>query len=169
MICKGLAPNIDNACHTLVLGSMPGIQSLAEQQYYAHPQNRFWRMMAQLLNEELPVSYDGKLSMLLLHHIALWDSIGACEREGSLDSTIKKEQGNDFTALLVRYPKIQTVCFNGAKSAAAFKRFNQPLLARHGLAFFALPSTSPANARFRMADLLAAWGKAIAPKARCLK
>ena len=141
MICKGLAPNIDNACHTLVLGSMPGIQSLAEQQYYAHPQNRFWRMMAQLLNEELPVSYDGKLSMLLLHHIALWDSIGACEREGSLDSTIKKEQGNDFTALL----------------------------ARHGLAFFALPSTSPANARFRMADLLAAWGKAIAPKARCLK
>ena len=163
MICIGLPPSIDPACHTLVLGSMPGLQSLTAGEYYAHPQNRFWRMMAALLKESLPAAYDLRLSMLLKHHIALWDSIGSCEREGSLDSAIKNEQGNDFTALLETYPHIQAICFNGGKSASAFRRFNKPLLAREDLTFYAMPSTSPANARWRMDDLLAEWGKAIAP------
>ena len=163
MICNGLPPNIDADCHTLILGSMPGVQSLTEQAYYAYPQNRFWRMMAELLHEALPDVYEARLSMLLKHHIALWDSIGRCEREGSLDTAIKNEQGNDFTALLERYPRIKTICFNGGKSAAAFKRFNKPLLTREDLTFYAMPSTSPANARWRMDDLLAAWGKAITP------
>ena len=100
MLCIGLSPSIDKDCRALILGSMPGVKSLEEQQYYAHPQNRFWPMMADLLGEALPSRYEEKLAMLLDHHIALWDSIGQCEREGSLDSAIREERGNDFTALL---------------------------------------------------------------------
>ena len=120
MLCIGLRPNIDKDCRALILGSMPGVKSLEAQQYYAHPQNRFWPMMAHLLGEELPSAYEEKLAMLLRHHIALWDSIGSCEREGSLDSAIRDEQGNDFAALLQEYPGIRAIYFNGGKSAQAF-------------------------------------------------
>ena len=100
---------------------------------------------------------------LLCHHIALWDSLDTCDRDGSLDSAIKNEQGNDFTALLAKYPKIETICFNGGKSAQAFKRYNKTLLSRRDIAFYALPSTSPANARWRLEMLAAKWGEAIHP------
>ena len=150
MLCIGLRPNIDKDCRALILGSMPGVKSLEAQQYYAHPQNRFWPMMAHLLGEELPSAYEEKLAMLLRHHIALWDSIGSCEREGSLDSAIRDEQGNDFVALLQEYPGIRAIYFNGGKSAQAFKRYNKALLARPDIAFHAMPSTSPANARWRL-------------------
>lgn len=161
MLCIGFPPSIDNACHTLILGSMPGVKSLQEQQYYAHPQNRFWPMMSTLLGETLPAAYPERLRMLLRHHIALWDSIGTCERAGSLDSAIQNEQGNDFTALLQTYPNLHTICFNGGKSAQAFKRFNKDLLKRQDIDFHAMPSTSPANARWRMPMLLEAWGAVI--------
>ena len=140
---------------------MPGVKSLEEQQYYAHPQNRFWPMMAYLLKEELPTDYPAKLSMLLRHHIALWDSIGSCEREGSLDSAIRNEKGNDFSALLQGYPKIRTICFNGGKSAQTFKRYNKELMKRSDIAFHAMPSTSPANARWRLPMLEETWGNVL--------
>ena len=164
MNCIGFPPSIDDACHTLILGSMPGVTSLEQQQYYAHPQNRFWPLMARLLEEPaVPLVYEERLQMLLRHHIALWDSLDTCDRDGSLDSAIKNEQGNDFTALLAKYPKIQTICFNGGKSAQAFKRYNKTLLSRRDIAFYALPSTSPANARWRLEMLAAKWGEAIHP------
>ncbi|XOQ26657.1 MAG: DNA-deoxyinosine glycosylase [Mitsuokella multacida] len=161
MLCIGLSPNIDQNCKVLILGSMPGVKSLEEQQYYAHPQNRFWPMMAHLLKEELPTDYQAKLSLLLHHHIALWDSIGSCEREGSLDSAIRNEKGNDFSALLKEYPNIRTICFNGGKSAQTFKRYNKELLKRKDIAFHAMPSTSPANARWRLPMLEETWGKVL--------
>lgn len=161
MLCIGLNPNIDKDCRALILGSMPGVKSLEAQQYYAHPQNRFWPMMAHLLGEELPSAYEEKLAMLLRHHIALWDSIGSCEREGSLDSAIRHEQGNDFAALLQEYPGIRAIYFNGGKSAQAFKRYNKALLARPDIAFHAMPSTSPANARWRLPMLEETWRKAL--------
>ena len=164
MNCIGFPPSIDDACHTLILGSMPGVTSLEQQQYYAHPQNRFWPLMARLLEEPaVPLVYQERLQMLLRHHIALWDSLDTCDRDGSLDSAIKNEQGNDFTALLAKYPKIETICFNGGKSAQAFKRYNKTLLSRRDIAFYALPSTSPANARWRLEMLAAKWGEAIHP------
>lgn len=161
MLCIGLSPNIDKNCKVLILGSMPGVKSLEEQQYYAHPQNRFWPMMAYLLKEELPTDYPAKLSMLLRHHIALWDSIGSCEREGSLDSAIRNEKGNDCSALLQDYPKIRTICFNGGKSAQTFKRYNKELMKRRDIAFHAMPSTSPANARWRLPMLEETWGNVL--------
>lgn len=161
MLCIGLSPSIDKNCRALILGSMPGVKSLEEQQYYAHPQNRFWPMMADLLGEALPSRYEEKLAMLLDHHIALWDSIGQCEREGSLDSAIREERGNDFTALLQAYPAIRAICFNGGKSAQAFRRHNKALLQRPDIAFYAMPSTSPANARWRLPMLEETWRKAL--------
>lgn len=164
MNCIGFPPSIDAGCHTLILGSMPGVTSLEQQQYYAHPQNRFWPLMTKLLKEDsIPQDYGQRLQMLLRHHIALWDSIDTCERDGSLDSAIKNEQGNDFTALLAQYPHIKTICFNGGKSAQAFKRYNKTLLTRADLTFHAMPSTSPANARWRMEMLAAKWGEVIRP------
>ena len=163
--CIGFPPSIDRDCTMLILGSMPGISSLKAQQYYAHPQNRFWPMMTQLLTGQdvIPADYEDRLNLLLSHHIALWDSIDTCERSGSLDSAIHDEQGNDFAQLLDRYPSIHTICFNGAKSCQTFKRYNKALLTRSDIRFVPLPSTSPANARWRLPQLLEAWGKVIRP------
>ena len=116
--CVGFPPSIDEGCTHIILGSMPGAASLKAQQYYAYPQNRFWRLMAYLLEGgEPPQDYAARLQMLLRHRIALWDSIASCEREGSLDSAIRAAKPNDFTALLVHYPRLSTFCLNGGKSA----------------------------------------------------
>ncbi len=156
--CTGFSPNIDDKCTHIILGSMPSVASLGAQQYYAHPQNRFWPMMARILEHgPAPVDYQERLAMLLRHHIALWDAIAACDRPGSMDADIKNEQGNDFFALLAKYPHIHTICFNGSKSYQCFQKYNKPLLSRPGLNFYPLPSTSPANARWNMDRLIDAW------------
>lgn len=160
--CIGLPPSINPDCRRLILGSMPGIASLQEQQYYAHPHNRFWPLMATLLGENaVPGSYIDRLTMLLRHRIALWDSIGSCERTGSLDSAIKNEQANDFPGLLAAYPGIRKICFNGGKSFQTFKKHHKSLLLLPQIEFKCLPSTSPANARWQMPQLLAAWREAL--------
>lgn len=157
-LCTGFAPNIDENCTHLILGSMPSVASLGAQQYYAHPQNRFWPLMARILEDSpTPECYEERLALLLRHHIALWDSIAVCERPGSLDADIKNEQGNDFSALLTKYPRIHTICFNGGKSFQCFKKYNKPLLSRSDIHFHQLPSTSPANARWSMEMLAEAW------------
>lgn len=156
--CVGFYPSIDENCTHLILGSMPSVASLGAQEYYAHPQNRFWPLMAHILEQsDAPAVYEERLNMLLRHHIALWDSIATCEREGSLDADIHNEQGNDFSALLKQYPRIHTICFNGNKSFACFKKYNKPLLDCPDLHFHKLPSTSPANARWTRERLEDAW------------
>ena len=161
--CLGFPPNIDKDCTTLILGSMPGVTSLAMQQYYAHPQNRFWKLMYQLLENtcDIPVNYQDKLTMLLKHHIALWDSLDSCDRQGSLDSDIRNESGSNIIALLSKYPTINTICLNGGKSFQSFKKYNQPLLLRNDLTITPLPSTSPANARWTLEKLLPVWENAL--------
>ena len=100
--CKSFKPSIDNNSKILILGSMPGVKSLEEQQYYAHPQNRFWKVMASICNEPRlhEFDYDLKLKTLLNNNIALWDTIKSCTREGSLDSDIQNETPNDIKNLL---------------------------------------------------------------------
>ena len=163
--CIGFPPSIDAACTTLILGSMPGISSLKASQYYAHPQNRFWPLITRLLTgtDEVPPRYEDRLALLLVHHIALWDSIDTCRRDGSLDTAIRDETANDFIAFFAAFPAIHTVCFNGAKSAQTFRK-NNPLRQLPGsITFHALPSTSPANARWRLDDLIREWGRIIHP------
>jgi hypoxanthine-DNA glycosylase len=157
--CIGFSPSTDKNCTILILGSMPGITSLEKQQYYAHPQNRFWPLMAYLLEhkKQPPEKYEERLAMLLHHHIALWDSINTCERTGSLDTSIHHEAANDFAKFFTAYPHIHTVCFNGAKSYQTFKKYNKPLLKNESIRFLPMPSTSPANARWHMDMLIEAW------------
>lgn len=156
--CVGLPPSVNLRSEILILGSMPGAASLAAQEYYAHPANRFWPLMAHLLNEpEVPADYEKRLAMLLRHHVALWDAIDTCDRASSLDSDIRNVKANDFTAFLKKWTKIRTIGLNGGKAYATFAKSNKPLLSRPDLHILKLPSTSPANARWRMENLLDAW------------
>lgn len=161
--CIGLPPSVDGRSRVLILGSMPGAASLAAQEYYAHPANRFWPLITRLLKEtETPTEYGARLKMLLRHHVALWDAIDACDRVGSLDSDIRNATANDFSAFLRQWPNIRTIGLNGGKAYATFAKANRPLLTRSGLRILKLPSTSPANARWRMDDLLRAWSELFA-------
>ena len=114
--CKSFAPIADEQSRILILGSMPGIKSLEQQEYYAHPQNRFWRLLALLLNEDMPQNYAVKQALLHKHHLALWDTLGYCERDGSLDSNIKNEAPNAVIELVSELPHLQAVvCLSGCR------------------------------------------------------
>ena len=121
--CKSFAPIADEQSRILILGSMPGIKSLEQQEYYAHPQNRFWRLLALLLQEDVPQDYAVKQALLHKHHLALWDTLGYCERDGSLDSNIKNEAPNAVVELAGELPHLQAVVCNGGKAGAAFKKY----------------------------------------------
>lgn len=156
--CQSFAPLADADSKILILGSMPGVKSLQEQEYYAHPQNRFWKLLALLFNEPAPSDYEAKKALLARRGVALWDTLGLCEREGSLDSDIKNEIPNDVLGLLARRPSIRAIFCNGGKAGAAFKKYFARSLPP-GVEVFYFHSTSPANARMDLAALAAEWGK----------
>lgn len=148
----------------LILGSMPGVASLTAGRYYAHPQNRFWPLMGALVGAGPHLEYPERCQRLMDAGIALWDVLACCEREGSLDSSIRDDtaEANDFAVLFSRCPTIGTVMFNGSKAERCFQRFVTPLLNESGapppgLRLLRLPSTSPANASQSGAYKLAAW------------
>lgn len=147
-------PIIDGNSKILILGSMPGKRSLDMQQYYAHPQNRFWKMLAEIFSCPVAEDYAGRTGFLKEHKIALWDVLGYCQRQGSLDSDIKNEQPNDITGLLNAYPDIEAVFCNGGKAGTAFRKYFGKDIS---LPVFYLHSTSPANARMRLDDLAEEW------------
>lgn len=155
--CQSFAPVAAADSRLLILGSMPGVRSLQLQQYYGHPQNRFWPLLVLLLGyEKVPDAYAEKKQMLLDNRIALWDVLCYCQREGSLDSDITGEQPNDLAGFLEQHPQIHTICCNGGKAAAAFKKYTKQVDLQ-GITVHCLPSTSPANARWRLPMLLEAW------------
>lgn len=144
----------------LILGSMPGVKSLEEAQYYAHPQNAFWKIMNKMLKSDAK-EYEEKLGLLKQNNIALWDVLKHCKREGSLDSDIKKDTIiiNDFKEFFRNYPTVKTVFFNGGTAHNEFKkRVMSDIQKEFGyLKFFKLPSTSPANARMRFDEKYDKW------------
>lgn len=141
---KSFEPLIDNESRILILGSMPGIRSLEQKQYYAHPRNNFWKILYALFEEQYEEDYENRKNFLAKHHIALWDVIKYCKREGSLDSAIKDEEINDLDWLFKAYPNIHSVLFNGAK---AYQIFSKKIGFEYaGISFYKLGSTSPAHA-----------------------
>lgn len=154
--CKSFAPIADEDSRILILGSMPGIKSLEQQEYYAYPQNRFWRLLALLFQEDAPQDYAAKQALLHKHHLALWDTLGYCERDGSLDSNIKNEAPNAVVELAGELPHLQAVVCNGGKAGAAFKKYFAKKMPERVRIFY-LPSTSPANARLRLENLAEHW------------
>lgn len=146
----------------LILGSMPGVKSLEAGEYYAHPRNAFWPVMAELFGAEVFKNYQAKTALLLQNRIALWDVLQHCTRSGSLDSAIKNDTivTNDFENFLFRHQQIRHVFFNGGKAEAEFLKRVEPVLPQDvtvRLAFARLPSTSPAMASLSLAQKCAAW------------
>jgi double-stranded uracil-DNA glycosylase len=141
----------------LILGSMPGKESLRQNQYYAYTHNAFWNIMGELIGAHRQLPYEERLRALTAAHIALWDVLYACERNSSLDSDIRNEAPNDFASFFKLQPRITRVFFNGAKAEQAFNRFVAGTQQLPPLTFRRLPSTSPAHAGMRYADKLQAW------------
>ncbi|MEW5903905.1 MAG: DNA-deoxyinosine glycosylase [Pseudomonadota bacterium] len=154
-------PVADRSATLLILGSMPGIKSLHAHEYYAHPHNAFWKIMGALIGATPQLLYPQRLQTLQQAHIALWDVLHSCEREGSLDSDIQAEQANDFASFFVRHPNITRVCFNGTKAEQSFRRYVAAKQALPDLHYTRLPSTSPAHAGMRYEEKLAAWRAAL--------
>ena len=144
----------------LIVGSMPGIASLQQQQYYAHPRNAFWPIMQHIFGWS-EMTYTERCQALVNEKIALWDVLRHCRRQGSLDSAIERDTIaiNDFNALFKFAPNITTICTNGGKANQLFKRHVQ--LADH-ISIEALPSTSPAYAAMSFDNKLAHWQSIIA-------
>lgn len=159
--CKSFLPLANVKSEILILGSMPGVKSLTEQQYYAHPQNRFWKLMGIICNcNDLHFfSYEHKLEVLLKNKFALWDVIKTCNRDGSLDSDIQNEKANNITGLLKKHKNIKKICLNGNKAYSAFCKHFPELLEKYDC--YKLPSTSPANAKYKLEDLYSIWLAAI--------
>ena len=160
----GLPPIENPRARVLILGSMPGVASLAAGQYYAHPRNLFWILLGELLGFDPAADYALRVRALKAAGVALWDVIGSCQRPGSLDARIAPASvvANDFAGFLDRHPLLECVCFNGAAAAANFERHVRPGLDTRELEFIRLPSTSPANASIPWARKRAAWAAALA-------
>ena len=155
-------PAIENpTARVLVLGSMPGKASLRAHQYYAHPQNAFWRIFGDLIGAGRDLPYETRIEVLRSSGIVLWDVLKSCTRESSLDSDIDDSSivANDFAAFFETHPAISRVFFNGAKAQACYDRYVLPFLdAKLGvLQYQRLPSTSPAHAAMSYAQKLQAW------------
>lgn len=155
-IKRSFPPVVDADTRVLVLGSLPGDVSLAQGQYYAHRQNRFWHLMGDVIGEALPsMEYDARLQALLDHRMGLWDVIAKAKREGSLDSSIRDHATNDLAALVAGLPNLAAVAFNGGTAA----KIGMLALTESGVSLdlIRLPSSSPAYAAVPYAEKLRAW------------
>ncbi len=167
----GLPPLLSQNTKVLILGSFPGVASLAAQQYYGHPQNQFWKIL-QAIWPSCAIgagasSYEIRSDWLLDRGLGLWDVYGACEREGSLDSNIRTPVVNDFADVRCRCPALQAIAHNGGESFKHARRVHAALagtgrstldeVGGDGVQFYKLPSTSPANAAWSFDRKLAAW------------
>ena len=137
---RGLAPLLAPDARVLILGSFPSEASLAARQYYAHPRNHFWPVLSALLNEPLvEMSYPARTARVRQHGIAIWDTIVACERKGSLDAAIRNAERGEIARVRRVARRLRAVCFNGGTAARA-----EPAWRAAGFATLVLPSTSPA-------------------------
>ncbi len=147
-IKKSLGRRVAENVRIMVIGSMPGEESLRRQQYYAHPRNNFWKFIAQSFTEiNEDTAYEERIALLLKQGVGLWDVMRSCRRNGSLDSNIKDVVANDFSVLSKETPQLRKLLFNGNKAYEAFmKSPNRVWAEQHNIELVLMPSTSPANA-----------------------
>lgn len=160
---KGFIPIADHLATVLILGTMPGEESLRKNEYYSNSRNAFWKIVASLFEFEHDVSYEEKIAILTKHKIALWDVIQACERQGSLDSAIDNRTivENDFVSFYRSHPYIRYVFFNGAKAESQYLKNVLPRLSggEKSIVYSRLPSTSPAMAQLSFDEKLLEWSR----------
>ena len=151
---RSFPPIVDGRSRVLILGTLPGEESLRRREYYAHPRNLFWPIVCALFGEVPPAGYGDRLSYVASRQIALWDVCASAERAASADASIRGEVPNAIDELIASHPLIRAIAFNGSGAQRLYDRH----FARHrGLAYLALPSTSPAYASLGFAEKLARW------------
>ena len=160
---KGFPPIADKTAKTLILGSMPGEESLRKNEYYGNSKNAFWKIMSILFGFDSLAPYEERTRILLGNRIALWDVMQFCERKGSLDASINSETiiENDFTSFFNRYPNIRNVFFNGTKAEKEYLKRVLPKLSetKHEINYYRLPSTSPAMRQLSLNAKISKWSK----------
>ena len=158
---SGFPPVAGDNAIVLVLGSMPGVRSLEEQQYYAQPRNAFWTIMGGLFQAGVNLPYQERLDVLRASGIALWDVLQKCERPGSLDSSINESTAkpNDFDSFFGKHDQIQQIFFNGQTASKIYLRKVQPNLDSRfaSIPYVVLPSTSPAHASMTIDEKAKKW------------
>jgi len=144
----------DARCRVLILGSFPGVRSLREARYYAHPRNQFWQLMSPVAGLDLvPLAYDERLAALVARRIGLWDVVATARRAGSLDSALRAVQPRDLRAVAAGLPDLRAMAFNGATAFAIGQRqMGQGTMVE----LVSLPSSSPAHT-VGLAAKAAAW------------
>lgn len=153
MIIHPIAPVFDEYSRILILGSFPSVRSREEMFFYGHPQNRFWQVLASIFACDVPATVEEKKNFLLSHHIALWDVIASCEITGSADSSIKNVIPNDLSVIL-DHADIRAIFVNGKIAEKYYNKYLREKVKRDAIC---LPSTSPANAAWRLQKLTEAW------------
>ena len=153
MIQHPIEPVFDKESNILILGSFPSVKSREEGFFYGHPQNRFWKVLAEIWKESVPITIEEKKSFLLRNHIAVWDVIKSCDIEGSSDSSIKNVVANDIDIILAE-ANIKQIYVNGKKAQQLYQKYIYPRLNREAIC---LPSTSPANAAWKLERLVRTW------------
>lgn len=153
MIQHPIQPVFDNDSQILILGSFPSVKSREEGFFYGHPQNRFWRVLAAVCEDAVPVTIEEKKAFLHRNHIAVWDVIQSCDIEGSADSSIKNVVPNDLTGIMDS-TNIGQIYVNGKKAEQLYKKYIFPRIGRKAIC---LPSTSPANAAWNLERLIKEW------------
>lgn len=158
-LIRSFPPLADASARILILGSMPGEESLRAGQYYAHPRNAFWKLMGELFDAGAELPYQRRTQQLKKSGIALWDVLASCLRKGSLDSAIATDSinANDFQAFFAAHRNITQVFFNGATAERSFRMHVLPGLTAQSLQLTRLPSTSPAHAALSYAQKRTAW------------
>lgn len=152
-IVHSFEPVYDKNSEILILGTLPSVKSRENHFYYGHKQNRFWRVLAKLLDVPVPETIEQKKEMLLSHRIAIWDVIQSCDIKGSSDSSIRNVEPTDLCRLL-KQTKIKQIFVNGNKAGQLYRKYQLPYTRIEAVA---LPSTSPANAAWSLDRLCEAW------------
>lgn len=162
-VVSSFAPIEGESAHVVILGSMPGVASLTAGQYYAHPQNTFWKIMEVIFGISATADYEERIDALKRSNIALWDVLESCIRPGSMDAAIDmgSAKTNDIAALLRRQPEISVICFNGSTAENIFKKRVLPTIGDFSVRYIRLPSTSPAHAAMSFENKVNAWRDAI--------
>ena len=152
-ITHSFEPVYDKNSRILILGTLPSVASRENNFYYGHKQNRFWKLLAHLLDEPVPEAIYEKKHMLLNNHIAIWDVIQSCDIKGSSDSSIKNAVPNDFSDILKAAP-IRKIYTNGGTAYKLYHKYCEKVT---GIKAMKLPSTSPANASYSLDRLISEW------------
>ncbi len=155
---QGFPPMIDAASRVLILGTMPSVESVRRQEYYGHPRNQFWRILAAVFQAPLAGTYSERVALLRQKHLAVWDVLQHCERQGSLDQAIRKAVPNDFGGLFKTYGNLRVIVFNGRKAHDLFEHavLKQQDIEGIGLPRLLMPSTSPA-ATLPISEKITCW------------